>query len=156
MKRIAYTLAALATAIVLVLASCNKEEEVLPRVGLAKDYLAVRLEPLTFECQLEGDSYRWEEQSYIPEGEAAPKELNTTISKKKKVVAVFDHVGIYSMNFYYNEGKEDAIKLSFKVKVEREPTPYSAYISDVLEYKPAPGYFVNPRIKGIKTFDEKL
>ncbi|PIE84576.1 MAG: hypothetical protein CSA07_00510 [Bacteroidia bacterium] len=147
---------ALVATLALMLASCNKEKEVLPRIGLAKDYLVVRLEPLALECGLEGESYRWETVSYIPEDSVQPRELKATLSRKRRCVAIFDHVGLYNLNFYYNEGREDAIRLSFQVKVEQEPTPYSAYISEVLEYRPAPGYYVNPRIKGIPTHDEPL
>lgn len=128
----------------LMLASCTDD---VPTVSLGIDdnYSVYRMQKLPLHPALTGDSYRWS----TPEGEI--------LSTERDYVFIAENEGVYEIILDIIDD-ESPYHFEFTVRVYHEEIDYSPYISEVYEYKPAPGQFVNtmPQYEVGDTYQDML
>ncbi|MDE6310781.1 MAG: cell surface protein [Muribaculaceae bacterium] len=129
----------------LLLAVCACTEE-LPTVSLGIDnyYHIARMTKLHLSPALTGEKYLW-----CVNGEA--------VSHEREFIFIAAEEGIYNLSFEIID-PETPYRHEFTVAVSHEEVEYSAYISRVFEYCPAPGQFVNemPRYEEGDTYKDIL
>lgn len=127
------------------LTGCRKEKYESLSHGILQNYVGIRLQPLRIACELSGGEYAWRVVGYSDA--QGHKKMDTLVGQKQEYIAIFEEVGTYHMRLDYSNGA-DKLHLPFDVLIEEETTNYSPYISDVLDYNPAPGQGVNvyPRL----------
>lgn len=113
--------------------SCEHETPILS-LGLDDTYYLSRMQAYRFTPGYTGEAYRWtlilsDEQEVL-----LSEELNYTFVQKEE--------GTYNLRFEIIDSKNPYTH-SFQVEVLHEVIEYSPYITRVLEYRPAPGQFVN-------------
>ena len=127
----------------LLLYGCTDE---IPMVNLGIDdvYYIARMQKLDLHPALTGEKYEW----YV-DGEL--------VSKSKDYIFLEPKEGTYNLELKILD-PNTPYDFSFTVHVLHEEIEYSAYISKVYEYCPAPGQFVNemPRYEDGDTYETIL
>lgn len=127
----------------LLLYGCTDE---IPMVNLGIDdvYYIARMQKLDLHPALTGEKYEW----YV-DGEL--------VSKSKDYIFLESKEGTYNLELKILD-PNTPYDFSFTVHVLHEEIEYSAYISKVYEYCPAPGQFVNemPRYEDGDTYETIL
>lgn len=127
----------------LLLYGCTDE---IPMVNLGIDdvYYVARMQKLDLHPALTGEKYEW----YV-DGEL--------VSKSKDYIFLESKEGTYNLELKILD-PNTPYDFSFTVHVLHEEIEYSAYISKVYEYCPAPGQFVNemPRYEDGDTYETIL
>lgn len=113
--------------------SCERETPILS-LGLDDEYYLYRMQGYRFSPGFTGDSYRW--SLLLPDGR------DSLLSTEHSYTFVQKEEGSYSIRFEILDAEKPYV-FDFEVEVLHETVEYSPYISRVLEYKPAPGQFVN-------------
>lgn len=127
----------------LLLYGCTDE---IPMINLGIDdvYYVARMQKLDLHPALTGEKYEW----YV-DGEL--------VSKSKDYIFLESKEGTYNLELKILD-PNTPYDFSFTVHVLHEEIEYSAYISKVYEYCPAPGQFVNemPRYEDGDTYETIL
>jgi len=103
-------------------------------LGIEDFYHIPRMKAYRFTPGYTGESYRW--IMVLPDGR------DSLLSDERYFTFVQKDEGIYNLRFEIIDSHNPYTHL-FQVEVMHELVEYSPYISRVLEYKPAPGQFVN-------------
>lgn len=114
-------------------AACN---DGVPNVslGINDTYKVERMKAIRFTPGYTGTEYKWTMK--LPNG------TDSLLSTERNYTFVQKDEGTYNLSFEIIDASK-AYKHDFSVTVVHEEVEYSAYISKVYEYKPAPGQFVN-------------
>lgn len=112
---------------------CERETPILS-LGLDDVYYLPRMQAYRFTPGFTGESYKW--NLVLPEGR------DSLLSQEHTYTFVQKEEGSYTLRFEIVDSQRPYVH-DFKVEVLHEVVEYSPYISRVLEYKPAPGQFVN-------------
>lgn len=131
MKKILYAL--LLTISILVLSQCQREIPSLS-LGIEHSYHLPRMKAYRFTPGYTGAAYRWTMK--LDDGR------DSLLSEERYYTFVQAEEGRYKLRFEILD-PQNAYRHDFEVVVMHELIEYSPYISRVLEYKPAPGQFVN-------------
>lgn len=127
----------------LLLYGCTDE---IPMVNLGIDdvYYIARMQKLDLHPALTGEKYEW----YV-DGELVSKSIDYIFLESKE--------GTYNLELKILD-PNTPYDFSFTVHVLHEEIEYSAYISKVYEYCPAPGQFINemPRYEEGDTYETIL
>jgi hypothetical protein len=118
---------------VLFYGGCDREIPILS-LGLDEQYYISRMQAYRFTPGYSGEAYRW--ILVLPDGR------DSLLSEEQNYTFVQKEEGTYSIRFQILDSTNPYTH-DFKVEVLHEVVEYSPYISRVLEYKPAPGQFVN-------------
>lgn len=115
-------------AVVLLMQGCDDE---VPEVSLGLDdtYRIERMHKLALRPPLTGSAYRWTVDG-------------REVSTEKDYVFVAANPGTYRLTFEITDTSNPYL-FEFEVIVYEEEIAYSPYISEVVEYCPAPGQFIN-------------
>ena len=98
-------------------------------LGIDENYAIERMRTLILHPEFSGDSYAWQMDDSI-------------ISTERDLIFCQADTGTYEIQLKIYD-KLNPVMHQFKVVVWEEQVAYSPYISRVLEYRPAPGQFVN-------------
>ncbi len=115
-------------ALSLAVTGCNENVPIVS-LGIDDTYYIARMQKLQLRPALTGDRYEW-------------KINGKSVSTDKDYIFIAENEGTYHLSF-------DIIDLNtpyhhdFTIEVLHEEVEYSPYISKVLEYRPAPGQFIN-------------
>ena len=122
----------IASGLMLVLSGCDRD---IPLVsgGIDDFYTVARMQKLPLSTPLPG-THRWVV--------TAPDGTSSVISNSDSAVFVAAVEGTYKMTLTVNYDGEETIMGSV-INVVHEDVEYSAFISEVVDYCPAPGQFVN-------------
>ncbi len=115
------------------LASCAPDTE-LVSLGIDDEYVTYRMQKLKVASAYTGQSYRW--TWHRDDG------TDSILSDKPEHILLFAEEGTYKLSFDVFDS-QNPYHHDFTVYVLHEETEYSAYISKVHEYRPAPGQFIN-------------
>ena len=117
----------------LLLTACQPEIEMVS-LGIDEEYAIERMRMLRLHPEFPGDAYRWTMQD--------SQGNDSLISTERDLYFVQKNAGTYhlKLNIVHDT---DPVEHLFKVVVWNESVAYSRYITDVYEYRPAPGQFVN-------------
>lgn len=130
------------------LGACSSE---IPMVNLGIDdtYYVYRMQKLDLQPALTGAEYRW---SLI--GQDGTK---TLLSTDRDYIFMEKDEGIYNLRFEIID-PYTPYSFDFKINVLHEEIEYSPYISEVYEYCPAPGQFINemPKYEEGDTYEDIL
>lgn len=121
--------------------SCRKESIPNLSLGIQEVYNGIRLQPIYVNCGLDGGSYEWRLTTFVDK-KGEKETVDEVVSTQQTLVAILDKVGEYTYHFTYSADNETLQKV-FRVVIANETVSYSPYITDVLDYVPAPGRFVN-------------
>lgn len=127
---------ALATAgllMALFLMACS-DEVPLVSLGLDEEYYQPRMTSLRLSPALTGEAYRW--TLTTPEGK------DSIVGTERNYTFVQAEEGTYSLRFELLD-PVNPYSHTMRLHVVHEETEYSPYISEVCDYRPAPGQFVN-------------
>lgn len=113
---------------------CKPQTPPMVSLGIDDVYRIQRLQAMSLHPAFEGASYRW--TLTHPNGE---KEV---ISTSRDLIFWASQVGTYYLTFEIID-PQTPYQYTTRIEVEKELIAYSPYISDVLEYRPAPGQFIN-------------
>lgn len=117
-----------------VFASCQTDFTPLVSLGLDTRYIVPRMKAIVLRPGLEGQAYRWTLKT--------ANGLDSIVSTEKDYIFIESTLGTYYLNFkildYTTPIDED-----ITIYVTKEQKKYSPYISDVYEFRPAPGQFTN-------------
>lgn len=115
-------------ALVALLQGCDTD---IPRVGLGLDstYRISRMQKLQLSPAITGSAYRWTVDG-------------RQVSTQKDYIFVAAEPGVYHLTFEVVDAAE-TLTHDIEVLVFEEEVAYSPFISEVLEYCPAPGQFIN-------------
>ena len=112
---------------------CERETPILS-LGLDDVYYLPRMKAYRFTPGFTGSSYKW--NLILTDGR------DSLLSEEHNYTFVQKEEGSYTLRFEIIDSERPYVH-DFKVEVLHEVVEYSPYISRVLEYKPAPGQFVN-------------
>lgn len=99
-------------------------------LGVEDSYRIARMHPLWLQPALGGESYKWIDAN------------GQLLCTDREFCFISATVGVFSLALeIVNDG--ETIRQDFTVTVLEEEIAYSPYISEVLEYHPAPGQFIN-------------
>ncbi len=118
---------------IMLFTSCERETQILS-LGLQEEYYLPRMSAYRFQPGYTGESYRWAMK--LPNGQ------DSILSTEQYYTFVQKEEGTYQLKFEIID-PQTPYKFDFSVIVMHEYVEYSPYISKVLEYRPAPGQFVN-------------
>lgn len=125
------------------LLSCSHD---IPTVSLGLDntYHIARMEKLALRPALTGSGYVW-------------RVNGETVANTRDYIFIAEKEGTYDLSFEIIDN-ETPYKFDFTVNVLHEEVEYSPYIAKVLEYRPAPGQFINemPLYEDGDTYDDIL
>lgn len=112
------------------LTGCNSSDDI-PMVSLGIDdtYRVERMRKLPLNSALTGERYSW-------------KLDGREVSTDRSYIFLAAEPGVYTMSFDIIDSA-NPFHHDFTVTVMEEDVAYSPYISEVVEYRPAPGQFVN-------------
>lgn len=133
MKRIARYIYSSAFALA-VLCSCDATDTPTVSLGIEDFYRMQRMQSYRFMPGYTGYEYRW--YMTLPDGR------DSLMSTDRFFTFIQKDEGIYDLTFEIVDS-QTPYKHNFQVEVVHEDVEYSAYISKVFEYKPAPGQFIN-------------
>ncbi len=115
------------------LSGCKRDT---PTIGLGLEdlYRVQRMQILRLEPSFTGKEYRWTLRT--------TSGADSLVSTQKDYSFVAEHPGTYLLSFEVTES-QTRYKHTLSVQVEQELISYSPYINKVIEFRPAPGQFVN-------------
>ncbi len=144
MKRLKYVLIAFATT----LSACSDSDPVVS-LGIDDFYSIYRMQKLPLQPALTGEAYRW----WLVEDDGS----TTLLSDEREYIFIAQNEGEYRLRYQIIDD-EAPMKFDFVVKVYHEEVEYSPYISEVYEYCPAPGQFINslPEYEAGDTYADML
>jgi len=119
-------------AIIMTLSACNDDIPALS-LGLEEQYYLPRMKATRFMPAYTGEEYRW--LMILPDGR------DSLLSTEQYYTFIQKDEGTYNLRFEIID--KEFFSHDFKVTVLHEQVEYSPYIAHVLEYRPAPGQFVN-------------
>ena len=129
MKKLIYTaFAALALTM-----SCTGDDAPMVSLGIDDVYYLPRMKAYLLQPAFTGDEYRW---TLHRNGK------DSVVSTEHSYIFLAKDTGTYDMTFEIFD-TETPYKHDFRFNVLHEEVEYSAYISKVYDYRPAPGQFVN-------------
>ncbi len=111
---------------------------------LDNSYTAIRLQPVELKCHIGQGMYKWTILDKLIAGSEEPIAVDRVLLEKEnaegeRLYTVFDEEGTYSLRFSFTDTNGDVLTHDFKVYVRKESSAYSPFVSEVLEYRPAPG-----------------
>ena len=115
------------------LGGCERKTPILS-LGLDEQYYLPRMQAYRFVPGYTGEAYRW--TLVFLDGR------DSLLSEEQSYTFVQKEEGTYSVRFEILD-PVNSYTHDFKIEVVHEVVEYSPYISRVLEYRPAPGQFVN-------------
>lgn len=144
----------LAACVLLAMVGCRKKEVMPARMGIEKNYSAIRLTPFRVSAGMAADSYRWvidsvkvtENVNALPAKEAAAIR-DSTVSEAETLNYTFNAVGIYFLTCRA-QVKGGTIAQSFKVYVLAEFQSYKPWAL-LIDYRPALGEKVAEEAKRV-------
>ena len=115
------------------LASCQQD---IPMVSLGVDsqYRIERMRKLILRPEFTGEAYRW---TMKDSGGA-----DSTVSTEREFIFVAEKPGTYALRLDIIDAQNPVMQ-EVEINVDEESVAYSRYITEVYEYRPAPGQFVN-------------
>ena len=113
--------------------SCQQD---IPMVSLGVDsqYRIERMRKLILRPEFTGEAYRWT----MKDSEGA----DSTVSTEREFIFVAEKPGTYALRLDIIDA-QNPVTQEVEINVEEESVAYSRYITEVYEYRPAPGQFVN-------------
>lgn len=136
------------TVLVFLATGCTED---IPMVSLGVDehYNIYRMQKLALHPALTGAEYRWT----LRKGDGTTELLSTS----RDYIFLEKEEGVYNLNFEIID-PETPYSFDFTVNVVHEEIEYSPYITQVHEYCPAPGQFINemPRFEEGDTYQDIL
>lgn len=134
----------LAACVLLAMVGCRKKEVMPARMGIEKNYSAIRLTPFMVSAGMAADTYRWvidsvkvtENVNALSAREAAAIR-DSTVSEAETLNYTFNAVGIYFLTCRA-QVKGGTIAQSFKVHVLAEFQSYKPWAL-LIDYRPALG-----------------
>ena len=113
--------------------SCQQD---IPMVSLGVDsqYRIERMRKLILRPEFTGEAYRWT----MKDSEGA----DSTVSTEREFIFVAEKPGTYALRLDIIDAQNPVMQ-EVEINVEEESVAYSRYITEVYEYCPAPGQFVN-------------
>ncbi len=135
-------------AVVFLFTSCDNESPMV-NLGIDEDYYIYRMQKLDLHPALTGDKYQW---TLIREDGS-----EEVLSTERDYIFLQEKEGVYTVRFDIID-QQTPFSHTFKVNVLHEEVEYSAYISKVYEFCPAPGQFVNamPEYKEGESYADML
>lgn len=123
------------TAIVLStgLLACEPKIEMVS-LGIDEEYAVERMKMLHLHPEFPGEAYRWSIIDSLGNDSVISTDRDLYFSRKEP--------GIYNLRLNIIDDT-DPVEHNIKVVVWNEQVAYSRYITEVYEYRPAPGQFVN-------------
>lgn len=115
------------------LSACSNDVPMVS-LGLEDSYRVCRMQPLQLKTEFTADAYRWTATN--------PNGVETVLSTLQNCTFVAADEGVYNVALELIDS-QSATKYAFTVTVIHEDVEYSQFISDVYEYRPAPGQFIN-------------
>lgn len=103
-------------------------------LGIDDSYYVARMQKLSLHPALTGDAYRW----YMVEDNGQ----RTLLSESRDYIFLSAKEGTYRLEFEIID-PDTPYSFDFTIHVLHEEVEYSPYISEVVEYRPAPGQFIN-------------
>lgn len=133
---------------ILLMFSCTDKVPMI-NLGIDSEYYVNRMTKLPLESAFTGSEYRW--TLHKADGN------DSILSRERSMIFLEAEEGEYSLSFDIIDDNTP-YHHDFKVNVMHEEIEYSPYISKVLEYKPAPGQFVNemPKYEDGDTYEKIL
>ena len=129
MRKLIYTVAAVLT----LMTSCTGDEAPMVSLGIEDVYYLPRMKTYKLDPALTGEEYRW---TLHKNGK------DSLLSTEHSYIFLAQDTGRYDMTFEIIDS-ETPYRHDFRFQVVHEEVEYSAYISKVYDYNPAPGQFVN-------------
>ncbi|MGI6218479.1 MAG: cell surface protein [Bacteroidaceae bacterium] len=115
------------------LAACQ-EEVPMVSLGIDEEYYQPRMSSLRLTSALTGEAYRWTLTT--------PAGKDSIVGTERSYTFVQAEEGTYELHFEILDPVNPYSHIA-RITVVHEETEYSPYISEVCEYRPAPGQFVN-------------
>ncbi len=113
-----------------IFSGCNSADAPpMVNLGIDDQYYIPRMTKLLLQPALTGKEYRWKVNGEV-------------VSVDKDMIFISQTEGEYNLSLDIVD-PETPFHHDFRVKVIEEEIAYSPYIARVLEYKPAPGQFIN-------------
>jgi hypothetical protein len=122
-----------ATFLTATLSACEPEIEMVS-LGIDEEYAIERMKILHLHPEFPGEAYRWTITDSLGNDSLISTERDLYFARKEP--------GTYNIRLNIIDDT-DPVEHNFKVVVWNEQVAYSKYITDVYEYRPAPGQFVN-------------
>ena len=117
----------------LLLLSC-KEDIPMVNLGIDSEYYVSRMTKLELNSAFTGEKYRW----ILHRAENG----DSLLSETGRLLFIAGDEGVYDISFDIIDNNTP-YHHDFTVNVIHEEVEYSPYISEVIEYNPAPGQFIN-------------
>ena len=128
-----YILWTIATAL-LTLSACQTDSIPTVSLGLDDTYKTPRMKAVYLQPEYTGEAYEWSVKT--ADGK------DSVLSTQKDYVFLTENTGTYQVTFRIIDPVNPIVH-PMTIQVVNEEVEYSPYISDVYEYRPAPGQFVN-------------
>ena len=103
-------------------------------LGVDSQYRIERMRKLILRPEFTGEAYRWT----LKDSEGA----DSTVSTEREFIFVAEKPGTYALRLDIIDAQNPVMQ-EVEINVEEESVAYSRYITEVYEYCPAPGQFVN-------------
>ncbi len=142
MKRLSYLVISL---LAILAVSCTEEKNIYISLGLEDGYVVDRMQSLTLMPGYEGDSYEWR-LSYEIGDEVV---VDSLVATTRDYTFVGHAEGSYRLMLHLSGGLLP-VRHYMTIAVHTEQVAYSPYITQVYEYRPAPGQFINEMPEYIK------
>lgn len=133
----------------IILASSCSEKIPMVNLGVDSEYYVTRMTKLDINSAFTGDEYRW----ILHRDDGS----DSLMSQTSRLLFIAADEGTYDISFDIIDD-ETPYHHDFVVNVIHEEIEYSAYIASVIEFRPAPGQFVNdlPLYEDGDTYDDML
>ena len=130
------------------LSACEPEIEMVS-LGIDEEYAVERMRILHLHPEFPGEAYRWSIIDSLGNDSVISTDRDLYFARKEP--------GTYNLRLNIIDDT-DPVEHYIKVVVWNEQVAYSKYITEVYEYRPAPGQFVNelPKYKEGDTEDTML
>lgn len=116
------------------LSSCVQDKIPLVSLGIEDVYFTARMQAVALRPAFTGESYQW--TMHLDDGR------DSLLSTEKDYIFIQTYPGVYNLRFEITD-PVNPVDQEVTFIVMEETVEYDAYISRVLEYRPAPGQFVN-------------
>lgn len=103
-------------------------------LGIDSEYYVSRMTKLELNSAFTGEKYRWVLHS--------AENGDSLLSETGRLLFIAGNEGVYDISFDIIDNNTP-YHHDFTVTVIHEEVEYSPYISEVIEYNPAPGQFIN-------------
>ncbi|MBR1786926.1 MAG: cell surface protein [Paludibacteraceae bacterium] len=123
-----------ATLITLLFCGCKREPQLIG-IGLDDSYRIPRMQKLILHSDIQADTYLWECRKN------GSQNHKLTSTDKRFLFCTAD-TGTYSLTLTL-QTTDGLLQHNSTIIVEEEQIAYSPYIQQVVEYRPAPGQFIN-------------